>query len=165
MLTCDTAEPFILQAVDGELAPAERVALDAHLSHCEHCRRSLREQHEVRALLATFALERAPSGFAARTMGEWRTHPHWLDIANWRWWSYRLLPLAASLLALALLRPFTHETTVEFAAVLRTWIGDDVSTSPAWAERVVGDAETDHDLFVAVLADTRETFEDSSHER
>lgn len=70
MTPCDDRIPALVDAAVGELAPAARAALEAHVAACPGCRAELASLTTVDALLVTTRHEPDPlslSGFAART--------------------------------------------------------------------------------------------------
>ena len=50
---CRQMESLLPPFVDGETCPRDSALVDAHLAHCGPCRQSMREQRDVRALLAS----------------------------------------------------------------------------------------------------------------
>ncbi len=68
MKPCDEYLLALSAFVDGELAEAERAALEAHLNECEGCRRWLSELGAMRAAFDTLEEEPAPDGFAEGVM-------------------------------------------------------------------------------------------------
>ena len=49
---CRDLDPFFASYVDGEVAPADRASVEAHLSKCPPCRVRVAEQRTVRSVLA-----------------------------------------------------------------------------------------------------------------
>ncbi len=50
--TCQDLDPLFAPYVDGDVAPADRASLEAHLAKCPPCRDRVAEQRTVRAVLA-----------------------------------------------------------------------------------------------------------------
>ena len=83
-------DEVLVAYVYGDIEPAERTALDAHLAKCPHCRAELTELNGVRAQLAQWAppdpmraLTRhsAPQGPRARVCATLAEMPAWAQVA------------------------------------------------------------------------------------
>src|SRR2546422_4948281 len=70
MKDCTQLDPLVTPYVDGELAVADRQAVDQHLRACPPCRARVAAEHTIRDLILAKkpALEsaRAPAGLRAR---------------------------------------------------------------------------------------------------
>ena len=93
-MRCDEAQELITARVDEELAPEERILLEAHLAICESCRRSLAaesllKQHTklaARHIAAPTALRQAIGRRVAgqrRLANSWGER-RWLESLGWR---------------------------------------------------------------------------------
>jgi anti-sigma factor RsiW len=80
-LTCDQASELLTAYLDGELADAERAAVEAHLSGCPACQSRVEALRSAIAALATLPGIESSAGFEARVLGAFdrpRTRrPHW----------------------------------------------------------------------------------------
>ena len=96
-MRCRTARRSLLAARDGELAAAEREALDAHLSACETCRALAEETVRLhRALAAMPQTAAVPPGLAEATLRRVRAEMADDAPARGAWW-WAAAPLAAGL--------------------------------------------------------------------
>lgn len=103
-MSCDTWLPILLVAAEDrldELDVTDRDRLAAHLARCADCRDALDEQRAVRAVLTTRRDAPVPAGFATRVAAHVTVGSSWIDLLQWRTWSFRLAPLAAGLLLVA----------------------------------------------------------------
>lgn len=107
--------------IDGALSEAERVQVEAHLEHCDECRRHVGALREVVTLVRSAEPVSAPEGFRAqvRTRVERIAAP---ASRSWRWpalpLSWRVISAAAAVLvigifAVNLLRPEGPRTVTE----------------------------------------------------
>ena len=116
-MSCDVWVPMLVLAGEDrwdEIDRVDRDALSIHLSTCADCPQALDDQRQVRDLLASRGDAPVPAGFLeqVRSSMDTLTDPardsspdvcaEWIDMVRWRVWSYRLAPLAAGLLVLAL---------------------------------------------------------------
>jgi putative zinc finger protein len=96
-MRCRTARRSLLAARDGELAPVEREALDAHVGACETCRALAGETARLhRALAAMPQRADVPSGLAEATLRRVRAEVADADAPRGAWW-WMAAPLAAGL--------------------------------------------------------------------
>ena len=96
-MRCRTARRSLLAARDGELAPAEREALGAHLSGCEGCRALAGETARLhRALAAMQQRAEVPPGLAEATLRRVRAEVVDERAPRGAWW-WMAAPLAAGL--------------------------------------------------------------------
>jgi anti-sigma factor RsiW len=99
---CPDYLALIVRAADGALDADGRTRLDAHVGSCAACRQALAAQREVRAMLADLPAVAAPGALRARVRaaleaGGARRVP-WLAGADFRRWTWRLVPVAAALI-------------------------------------------------------------------
>jgi anti-sigma factor RsiW len=101
-VTCDDVKPLLNARVDGEIAPGERGAVDAHVKACPYCASYLEELKSVRHTIRSQTIyHRAPSDLRDRVRFALRgaeylegsAHP-----ARWKVWGYA----AAALILLIL---------------------------------------------------------------
>ena len=158
---CDEAGPLLLRRLEGRLEGDEGQPLERHLEQCETCREPLEVQRRVAAVLSSRPVAEAPLGFAGRVMANLEPVPGWLDALNWRGWTFRLAPVAATLIVVAALgfRPTAAAEPMEFSDLVAEWVvEEDAQGLPAfsllWQEEVTADT-----LLEAVLtADPDEPF-------
>ena len=75
-MTCPEARELLSALLDDALSPAERQAIDAHLTTCAECARELTELRETVALLERLPPVHAPAGFVDRVV-ETAYRPSW----------------------------------------------------------------------------------------
>src|SRR5512144_1336808 len=101
-MTCPDAEPLLAAAADGALDEARQARLDAHLATCASCRAALDDQRQIAAILASAVQDEVSPAFAAR-VNERIDSEDWLQLVDFRAWTLRLAPVAATLALVALL--------------------------------------------------------------
>ena len=150
---CDEVGPLLLRRLDGRLETEEGKRLERHLVQCEACRETLDTQRQVATVLSSRPMAEVPLGFAGRVMAHLEPAPSWLDALNWRVWTFRLAPVAAALLVVAVLGfgPTEAAEPLEFSDLVVEWVvEEEVEGLPAfsliWREEV-----TDDILLEAVL--------------
>jgi predicted anti-sigma-YlaC factor YlaD len=104
-----TAEPcpdyvgLVVRAADGGLDPSDRARLDTHLGNCARCREAVETQRTVHVMLAeAFVVEASPRR-VERVLARVQAETRWVDRQDYRRWTYRLVPVAAGLIAAAYL--------------------------------------------------------------
>lgn len=102
-MTCADAEPLLAAAADGALDDPRRARLDAHLAACASCRAALDDQRQVAAILASAVLDEVSPAFLARVNNRIDGADDWLEIVDFRAWTLRLAPIAATLALIAVL--------------------------------------------------------------
>ena len=160
-MRCDEVEPLLFRRVAGRLEGDEGRRLERHLGQCEACRETIEAQRSVSAVLSARPVAEAPLGFVSRVMTHLVAAPGWLDVLNWRVWTFRLAPVAAVLVVVAALGfgPTEAAAPLEFSDLVAAWVAEeDAETLSAfsllWQEEV-----TDDTLLEAVLtADPDEPF-------
>lgn len=145
MMTCEQAESLLVRAADETLDAGRRAAMDRHLAACAACRETLDTQRSARALLAARPDMAVRPGFATRVMANLpaqdsggaldaaaATTGDWLDLLNWRAWTIRLAPVAATLAVAAMLgfgsaTNGTNEVAeaIAFTDLAAAWAADD----------------------------------------
>lgn len=109
-MTCEQAESLLVRGAEGTLDPKRQAVLDQHMVECAACREEFDAQRSVRTLLAARPDAAVRPGFATRVMANLPAQDPagaldaaavaggaWLDLLNWRAWTIRLAPVAATL--------------------------------------------------------------------
>jgi predicted anti-sigma-YlaC factor YlaD len=155
-MQCDDVGPLLLRRLDGRLAAADDDRVAQHLAQCGSCRDELASQAVVAEILASRPTTEAPRDFASRVMAELDPAPGWLEMLNWRVWTYRLAPVAAALVLVAALGfgPTEAAEPLEFTDLVEDWVADEdsgalPSISVLWLEEAGDDI-----LLEAVLTAT-----------
>lgn len=115
---CAGYEPMLARAADGSLDEDGRVRLTAHLEGCASCRAALEVQIAMRQALAAIPVAGASPGFAARTLARIdaaRRRPAWIELWDFRRWTWRLAPVAGALALCAYLVTGPVSTTPDDA--------------------------------------------------
>ena len=94
---------LIARAADGSLDPEGRVRLDTHLMTCADCREALEVQRRAREALIAWQPEAVSPGFAGRVVRAATARPSWTDTWDFRRWTWRLAPVAGTLVLAAVL--------------------------------------------------------------
>ena len=115
-MRCEQAESLLARAADGLLDADRQADVDRHIALCAACREALDAQRSARALLAARHDAALRPGFTTRVMANLPaqdpagavddaagTASDWLELLNWRAWTIRLAPLAATLMVAAAL--------------------------------------------------------------
>ena len=100
-MTCDDAKQVLMDELAGRLDAARGQQLHEHLAACSTCREMAGAQADVSRILASRPETPVRADFAARLAGEIARRSGWLGLADWRWLSVRLAPIAALLLLAA----------------------------------------------------------------
>ena len=145
-MQCTQIEPLLLRRLDGRLEGDEAVRLDRHVQGCAACRDALETQRWVAAALSARPDADVAPGFSARVMAGLEGAPSWLELMNWRLWTFRLAPVAAALLVVAALGfgPTEAAEPMEFSDLVAGWVADEeTGTLPAftvlWEDEVTGE--------------------------
>ena len=124
MSSCRTIDPLVTPYVDGDIADADRRAVDDHLRACPPCHSRVESERAVRETIQTcrgaLADERAPASLRARCAAVSRSHQS--PVAGHQSggaWRSRVVPfaLAASLL-LVIASAFVYQLTAGSTRVL-----------------------------------------------
>jgi anti-sigma factor RsiW len=100
---CGRYESLLIRLADGTIDAAARRELDAHLATCADCREAVDAQRAAREALVGWLPGPVSPEFAVRTMAEIerRQRVPWQALLDFRRWTWRLVPVAASLAILA----------------------------------------------------------------
>ena len=150
---CDDVGPLLLRRLEGRLEADEGQEVERHLEQCEICRETLEVQRRVAAVLSSRPVAEVSPGFAGRVMANLEPVPGWLDVLNWRVWTFRLAPVAAALLVVAALGfgPTEAAEPLEFSDLVAEWVvEEDAEGLPAFS-LLWQDEVTDDTLLEAVL--------------
>ena len=144
MVTCERALPLITRDVDSVLSGDDRAALADHVSQCDACRSAFDEQHAVAHLVRARPAAEAPPWFAVRVAARLAGGPTWFDVAEWRTWTWRLLPVATALfIAAAWLAGGTTGSQAPSAsgtaATLTATASDAAPAAVLWEDNVTSD--------------------------
>ena len=96
---CSRFESLLVRAADLSLDAPGRAELDRHLSDCPVCRMALDDQRAAIAMLRARPPLQAHPSFSAAVMARLESEASWLDILDFRRWTWRLAPAAGALLA------------------------------------------------------------------
>ncbi len=136
-MTCEEAERILMDELSGRADPAASDELRQHVSTCRACREAASAQSQVSRILASRPETPVRRDFAARVAGEIARQSGWFGLADWRWLSVRLAPVAALLLLLAGLvveRQATQTATpASLSGVVRTWAAGGSEGTPVTA--------------------------------
>ena len=100
-MDCDEATQLMLDQLAGRLDDRSHAVLDEHLRACANCREAAAAQAEVSTALAARPEADVSPSFAARLTDRLDEEAGWFGLADWRWLSVRLAPIAAILLLAA----------------------------------------------------------------
>ncbi len=157
-MSCDDVGPLLLRRLEGRLEAEDRHRLESHLEQCGACRAELEAQRAVATTLASRPASGASTAFVGRVMAAVEQDRHWLDVLNWRAWTFRLVPVAAALVVVASLGfgPTEAAEPLEFADLVAGWVvEDDAETLPPFA-LFWGDSVADETLLEAMLTVSRD---------
>ena len=135
-MSCDDVGPLLLRRLDGRLEGEDWHRLESHLQQCADCREELEAQQEVAAALASRPSSGASTAFVNRVLAAVEPDGSWLDVLNWRAWTFRLAPVAAALTLVAALGfgPTEAAEPLEFVDLVAEWVvEDDAETLPPFA--------------------------------
>ena len=154
MVTCSEVTVLITREVDGLISDDARAQLSDHLARCADCRAAAEVQREVAHLVRSRPAAPVPLGFAARVSARVAEDLTWFGMAEWRAWTWRLLPVAAALLvAAAWLSASSVSSTVSRQASVSTVATAASDTAPSavlWEDNVTSDQ-----LLLTVLTGNR----------
>jgi hypothetical protein len=163
MLTCDEAIPLLVRAADGTLEPHERLRLDRHVRACTPCAQALVEQTEVAGLLRAMPASEPPARVAHAIALRIAGSSDWLAVVDWRKWSWRLAPMAATLLLAALSLHTWTSTDIEADTfprmVEQLTIGESQELEPATALFWQTEVERDSLVYAVLTGSADERFE------
>lgn len=139
---CDDLIPALVRAAEGSLdvLPAEeRARLQAHLATCAACTEALADQTSMRQALTMMAAEPVHTFVGNRVMANLRSEasaPTWLEVLDWKRWTWRLVPVAA-VLAIAVGSVAANTTSTNTTEV--TEPADAAYSMPASSTLVTGE--------------------------
>jgi anti-sigma factor RsiW len=158
MPDCQKIDPLVTPYVDGNLAGADRLRVDAHLKHCPSCFARVTAEAAVRGLIrerkpdlvrecASPALRRVCAEMARRAAGE-RPVPGAVEsgwaVSRARAWSVRLAPLAlAAALTIVVGGAFVYRLTESSSRVMAAELTADHVKCFAMNRVLKPDAEPD----------------------
>ena len=152
-MTCEQVESVLARAADGTLDRARHEQLGKHLETCAMCRDMLEGQTEIWTLLSRRPPTPAPLGFSTRVMASLELDPandesSWMDALDWRAWTFRLAPVAATLLITAFLglgRGANPEPVgaIDFSSLVVAWVVPESETALDGVTVLSTDDETD----------------------
>jgi hypothetical protein len=129
-MRCRTARRSLLAARDGELAPVEREALDAHLSVCEACHALAGETARLhRALAAMPQRADVPPGLAEATLRRVRAEMADDAPARGAWW-WMAAPLAAGLAGVAMWHTWPTTVVAPSPSATASLSGESAAAAP-----------------------------------
>ena len=175
-MTCEQAESLLVRAAEETLDTKRQAELNQHLAACPACREELEAQRSARARLAARPDAVVRPGFATRVLANLPAQDPagaldvaavaggaWLDLLNWRAWTIRLAPVAATLaigaaLGLGSAVSGADETSatgeaIAFTDLAAAWATDDGANDVVtrlWQDEA--DAESDDLLLDLLLA-------------
>lgn len=100
-MTCDEAARSLPAFLAGRLDAGTSSEVDRHLAACAACRDAYAAQRDVSSLLASRASEAVPSEFSRQLAARLDQEDSWFGLADWRWLTVRVAPVAAALLVVA----------------------------------------------------------------
>ena len=65
-IACDEIRRALVEYMDADLTPGQRVEIDLHLQNCEHCRAIYDGVRNVVGLVGSHGLIELPKGFSER---------------------------------------------------------------------------------------------------
>jgi len=147
-MTCEEANALLLDELAGRVDDGRREDLHEHLAGCAACRETAAAQSDVSRVLASRPETEVRADFAARLARELAQESGWFGLADWRWLSMRLAPVAALLLLAAGLvigrQQSPASPQASLSTVVETWAsggtGGAPVTSVLWQEETSEDA-------------------------
>jgi len=148
-MTCKQVESLLARAGDGTLDRARQEQLDTHLATCAACREALECQTKMWEVLSRRPSAPVPLGFSTRVMASLESgESSWMDALDWRAWTFRLTPVAATLLITAFLglgRGANPEPVgaIDFSSLVVAWVVPESETALDGVTVLSTDDETD----------------------
>jgi hypothetical protein len=154
MLSCEEVARCLLYAADDGalLDDASRSALNDHILLCPECRRELDDQAAVAALLRTRPPDVPSPEFSEALRARLDRAQGWLGLADWRRWTFRLLPGACILVVAAFLWPSHSNTTPQGAP----FSGAPITSGSPVPETILGQFGAPADTVVETMLTGRE---------
>ena len=126
-MRCEDYERLIVRHPGARISSDEEQHLQRHLNECGECREALAAQRQVSDILARRSTAMVSPDFANRVMADLPVNPAWLELLNWQRWTFRLAPVAATLVLVAVLGFGETEATrpLEFSDLVVDWVAND----------------------------------------
>lgn len=126
-MRCEDYGRLIVRHPGARISSDEEQHLQRHLNECGECREALAAQRQVSDILARRSTAMVSPDFANRVMADLPVNPAWLELLNWQRWTFRLAPVAATLVLVAVLGFGETEATrpLEFSDLVVDWVADD----------------------------------------
>ena len=99
----DFADRLVRAAETPDLEAIEP-ALAAHLQRCDSCRAALEEQRQIRTMLAARPAMAASPALRVRVREAVERERTWTAVIDFRRWTWRLVPVAAAVVLLTIVR-------------------------------------------------------------
>lgn len=168
-MNCEEATRLVVDDLGGRLDDRGRAILNDHLITCAACRDLAAAQREVSSVLAARPAADVPPSFAPRVVARLRQESGWFGVADWRWLSVRLAPVAALLLlgaGLVIERQSVQTSApASLSAVFDTWTSGGSESVPVTAVLWRPDAGEDAALLTVLTAPSDATIVRQTDER
>lgn len=163
---CQNAHVWMTRDADGVLDARDRALLDDHTAGCESCRQARAAQVAVAAVLRGRPPIDAPPAFTARVLAAVAEPPSWFGLAEWRTWTWRLVPVAAALFVIAAFVDGRTDRTSAPATATSTPARTAAASTDTRPESVLWDADATQDqVLLTVLTGRRQAAsEETRHE-
>jgi anti-sigma factor RsiW len=146
-MTCEELDELLIEYLDNRLDDRRRDAANRHLATCAACRDTAAAQTAVSNALASRPEGPVRPSFAARVSQRIARDAGWFGVADWRWLSLRLAPVAAALLVAAgivIERQAQPPEDVSSSSVVETLAGGESDSLPVtsvlWQQDTTDDA-------------------------
>jgi predicted anti-sigma-YlaC factor YlaD len=145
--------------VDGGLDAADRARLEAHAAACAACREAWAAQQTVARLVRARPSADVPPGFAARVAARLDEPETWFGLAEWRAWTWRLVPVAVALFVVAaVVGHRATGTTAQASPTRDVIVAAEPASTDAQPEAVLWeDGITQDQLLLTVLTGRRQS--------
>lgn len=168
-MTCDEANGLLLDDLAGRLDDSRHNQLHEHLAACGACRETATTQASVSRVLASRPQAPVRPYFATRLGQRLAEQSGWFGLADWRWLSLRLAPVAALLLLFAgvVIEREAGESSrgVSLSAVVETWASGENENPPVTSVLWQPESSEDEALLAVLAAPSDATIVRQSDER